>query len=200
MARKWTEKRKTLKKYDTTAASYDAQYMMEQRNKFDVTLNHIELNSKSVVLDVGCGTGLLAERIANYARFIVCVDFSSSMLDKAKNRLKPFKNIAIICADADTLPFHSNIFTNVFAITVLQNMPNPTDTLNEITRVAKTNALMIVSGLKKNFTLSSFKMTLADSNLKQITIDSGENIKDHVAACRKANHSTLKNQDFPRYN
>jgi len=185
MARKWTEKIKTLKKYDTTAASYDAQYMKEQQDKFEVALNPIKLNSKSVVLDAGCGTGLLAERIAKDVKFIVGVDFSRKMLDRAKSRLKQFKNSSIICTDVDFLPFRNSKFTHVFAITLLQNMPNQVDTLNEINRVAEEDASIVISGLKKNFTLISFKKTVAKSNFEQIVVDSRENIKDYVAICRK---------------
>jgi len=170
-----------LKKYDVTASSYDDQYMEEQLDKFEVALSHSKLNLNSVVLDVGCGTGVLAEKIVNDVKFIVGVDFSRKMLDRARSRLKQFNNAAIICADADSLPFKNGKFTHVFAITLLQNMPNPADTLNEIKRIAKAGALIVISGLKKNFTLSSFKMTLTESNLKQIAINSGRNIKDYVA-------------------
>jgi ubiquinone/menaquinone biosynthesis C-methylase UbiE len=185
MAKKWTEKIKTLKRYDTTVASYDSQYTKEQRDKFEAALNHIKLNSKSTVLDAGCGTWLLAERIAKDVKFVVGVDFSRKMLERAKSRLKQFRNTAIICSDVDFLPFRNGEFTHIFAITLLQNMPNKIDTLNEITRVAKAGVPIIISGLKKNFTLSSFKMTLTESNLKQIVINSKENIKDYVAICRK---------------
>jgi len=185
MAKKWIKKKRTLKSYEVTASSYDSQYMKEQQDKFGVALNPIKLSSKSVVLDAGCGTGLLPVIIAEDVKFIVGVDFSRKMLERARSRLKPFQNVSIICADVDLLPFRGGLFTNVFAITLLQNMPNPADTLSEIKRVAKADALIVISGLKKNFTLSSFKKAMAKSNFEQIVVDSRENIRDYVAICRK---------------
>lgn len=57
------------------------------------------LGNKRKILDIGVGTGLLTEemlRLANYD--IVGVDFSSGMLEIAKNRLAN-SNVKLICED-----------------------------------------------------------------------------------------------------
>lgn len=58
------------------------------------------LGSRRKILDIGIGTGLLTEemlRLANYE--IVGVDFSSRMLDIAKNRLANYSHVKLICED-----------------------------------------------------------------------------------------------------
>ena len=185
MTKKWIKKKRTLRNYNVTASSYDDQYMKEQQDKFEAVLDQINLDSKSVVLDAGCGTGLLFEKIAKHVKFIVGVDFSRKMLEKTESRLRQFRNTAIICGDADFLPFRNDAFTHVFAITLLQNMPNKKDVLNEMRRVAKAGAPIVISGLKKSFTLSSFKNTFSGSDLKQIAVNTREDIMDYVAICCK---------------
>jgi len=70
------------------------------------------------------------------------------------------------------------------AITLIQNMPNPTETLNEIKRVAKANASIVVTGLKKIFDRNTLEQLLKGAGLGIIVIE-GENLKCHVAVCTK---------------
>jgi hypothetical protein len=63
-------------------------------------------------------------------------------------------------------------------------MPNPTETLNEIKRVAKANASIVVTGLKKIFDRNTLEQLLKGAGLGIIVIE-GENLKCHVAVCTK---------------
>ena len=63
-------------------------------------------------------------------------------------------------ADADHLPFKEEFFDVVFAFTVLQNMPKPSETLDELKRVAKVGGRVVVTGLKKAFPLNDSWMFL----------------------------------------
>ena len=69
----WTKKRRSMKEYDDLVVGYDAQYEKEQSEKFDVALHSLSLDSSAVVLDAGCGTGLLMERLAKTVRLVVGV-------------------------------------------------------------------------------------------------------------------------------
>ncbi|MCL6579571.1 MAG: hypothetical protein K6T73_09345, partial [Candidatus Bathyarchaeota archaeon] len=80
-----------------------------------------------------------------------------------------------------------NIFNYVFCITLLQNTPNQFKTLNEIKRVAKKDATIVVSGLKKVFTRQTFKRLLKKADL-QIVAFKSENLKCHIAVCTNLDH------------
>ena len=179
----WKEKRSTMRHYDRQAVVYDAQYREEQNAKIEGALDSMEIGSNELVLDLGCGTGFLFQHINKTTKLLVGLDTSSKVLREAKKRIKTISNTGVIRADADNAPFPSHIFTRVFAITLLQNMPNPMKTISEMKRVSKPDAVFVVTGLKKKFTAESFVDLLKRARLKVSTLKSNEQLKGHVAVC-----------------
>jgi ubiquinone/menaquinone biosynthesis C-methylase UbiE len=175
--------------YDITASSYDVQYAEEQKAKIKAALKRIKLGWHGLILDCGCGTGLLFEHVVEKAEMVVGMDLSRKILAEAKRRAKTFGNVSLVLADADCTPFKDEVFSHVFAITLLQNMPNPEKTLTEICRVAEKDAYIVVTGLKKKFSLEDFKSLLLKPSLNLIEIlDGDERLKCYVAICKKPSH------------
>ena len=181
--REWKEKRGTMRHYDHQAVIYDVQYLGEQNAKIEDTLSSTELKPNEIVLDLGCGTGFLFQHIDKTIRFLVGLDISSKALREAKKGTKNLSNIVLIRADADNTPFLDHIFDKVFAITVLQNMPDPMKTITEMKRVGKPQAIFAVTGLKKKFTQESFVALLERAWLKVVTLNTNQRLKGHVAVC-----------------
>ncbi|MBS7606490.1 methyltransferase domain-containing protein [Candidatus Bathyarchaeota archaeon] len=186
-AQHWRLKRKVIQHYDALSKVYNALYGYEQSLKIEEALKFVNINLSDVVLDVGCGTGILFKHIFNSAGLIVGIDISSQTLNVAKKTLRGIglDKISLIRADADFLPFKDRIFDKVFAITLLQNMPNPTLTVNEIMRVAKDDAEIVLTGLKKFFSKESFLKILEESGMSFHLLNTGDNIKCHIAICGK---------------
>jgi ubiquinone/menaquinone biosynthesis C-methylase UbiE len=180
----WNKKRDTMEHYDLTAHIYDTQYAEEQTAKIEAAMKGVSVEKRGLVLDVGCGTGLLFNYVASKAETIVGLDVSRKILLQAKKRAEKFKTVHLILADADNMPLKDDIFSHVFAITLVQNMPNPVKTLNEVKRVAKTDAVIVVTGLRKKFSLEIFEELLRKVSLNIIEIRDG-NLKCHVAVCSK---------------
>jgi len=180
----WKEKLATIKHYDRQATIYDVQYREEQKSKIEDILKNIELSANEQILDLGCGTGFLFQHISQKVGFLVGVDISLNTLQEAKKRIKNRSNIALIRADADNTPFFDSVFDKIFAITVLQNMPNPVKTIKEMKRTGKKEALFAVTGLKKKYTQKSFVNTLEKANLKVFSLNSSQQLKGYVALCR----------------
>jgi len=180
----WKEKRKIMHRYDLTAHIYDMRYAEEQTAKIETVLKSVSIEKGALVLDVGCGTGLLFNYLADKAENIVGVDISRKTLLHAKNRSRKFANTHLVWADADNLPFKNSVFSHVFAVTLIQNMPNSLKTLDEIKRVAKEKAVIVVTGLKGKFSLEVFESLLRKFGLNVIEIKS-ENLKCYVAICFK---------------
>ena len=183
--REWKEKRSNMRHYDRQAAIYNVQYVGEQDTKIEDILNFTELNQKELVLDMGCGTGFLFKHINKQVELLVGIDLSKKALSEANKRAKNMQNVALIQADADNTPFSDHIFDKVFAITVLQNMPDPTKTLSEMKRVSKPQATFAVTGFKKTFTQESFLKVLENAQLTVSILESNEKLKGHVAVCTK---------------
>ena len=178
---KWDQKRKIIRRYDLTAQLYDMQYAEEQEIKYKTALERLSVARNSKVLDVGCGTGLLFSHVAAEAQKVVGVDISGKLMLKAKERARNFRNVYLVQADADHIPFKDNYFSAVFAFTVLQNLPGPLETLKEIKRIAERDAPIVVTGLKKVFSLEAFRGLLQSAGLKVVSLNDDDALKCHIA-------------------
>jgi ubiquinone/menaquinone biosynthesis C-methylase UbiE len=179
----WDKKRDVMQRYDLTAHIYDIRYAEEQRAKIEAAMESINMEKQGLVLDVGCGTGLLFEYVSHKAKAIVGLDISRRILLHAKK----FPNVHLVLADADNMPLKGDIFGSVFALTLIQNTPSPVKTLNEIKRVAKGNVVIVISGLKKKFPVKTFTRLLHDAGLVVITLRN-ESLKSRIAVCTKSIH------------
>lgn len=182
----WKKKRRTMRHYDQSASVYDAQYYEEQEAKMKAALAEFTLKKESLILDIGCGTGLLFPHVAEKAELVVGIDVSGSILKEAKKRVKRQANAAIVRADADYAPFKNDTFDAAFAITLLQNTPRPHQTLTEIKRATKQNATIVATGLKKAFSRKEFIQLLKVSGLQIKALRLDENLKEYVAICTKS--------------
>ena len=176
---KWNKKRKIMQRYDLTARMYDERYAEEQAAKYQAALKQLELHGN--VLDVGCGTGLFFRYIAAEAETMVGVDISRLLLLQARKRAQAFRNVNLVQADADHLPFRDARFNVVSAFTVLQNMPKPLETLREFKRNVEGGGYLVVSGLKKAFSLEAFQVLLQKAGLQVVRIERADALKCYVA-------------------
>lgn len=174
-----------MRHYEVTSETYDEQYMGEQNRKMTAALEALPhaIDKNSLVLDAGCGTGLLFPRVAERAKLIVGIDIAPGLLRKARTRAKA--NVALVRGDAESLPLKENKFNYAFAFTLLQNMPDPKRTLEEVKRATRPDAILAISGLKKHYTETDFRETLENAKLEILTLRTVEELKDFVAVCRK---------------
>lgn len=180
----WDAKRDVMRRYDSTAHIYTKRYAEEQTAKIEAAVKRIRIEKTSLVLDVGCGTGLLFNYTTGDGEATVGLDISGKILLQAKKSAEKMEDLHLILADADYIPMKDKIFSHVFAITLLQNMPDPSRTLREIKRVAKENSFLIVTGLKKKFPPETFENLLKANGLKIAALTS-KGLKCHVAICTK---------------
>jgi ubiquinone/menaquinone biosynthesis C-methylase UbiE len=169
-----------MRRYDLTAEMYDERYIGEQKAKYDSAMANIKVD-QATVLDVGCGSGLFFSQVARKAKIIVGVDISRKLLLQAREKGQFFRNVLVLQADADQLPFADASFDAVFAFTVLQNLPKPSRTLGEFKRVAKHDGRVVVTGLKKAFPLGKFMDLLEAAGFKLISFVDEEELKCYVA-------------------
>lgn len=179
----WTKKRRVSKRYDATVAIYETRYEQEQKAKYEAILSRLTAENLGDALDVGCGTGMLSDRIAAHVENLVGLDISGQMLKQAKKRAKRFQNVHLVLGDADHLPLRDGTMDHVFAVTLVQNMPDPRATLAEMKRVAKNHATLVVTGLKRVFSEDEFFKLLCDSDFSVEPCED-ESLACFVALCR----------------
>lgn len=187
----WKKKHRTMLHYDKSAKVYDSQYSDEQEAKIEAALDSLQLRKSDVVLDTGCGTGLLFPHVAKMVKLVVGIDLSLVIVKEAKKQAKDLPNVNLLRADADRTPFQNQTFDTVFAITLLQNAPNPLHTLEEIKRISKNQAVVVATGLKKQFTQRSFTDLIHQAKLNIKMLKTNEKLKGYVAICTKSKHSSI---------
>jgi SAM-dependent methyltransferase len=94
--------------------------------------------SKPVILDVGCGTGLLLRHMSQDA---IGLDINPWNAKKAKEHT----GRQIIRADAELLPVRPSALDLVVCTETLEHLPNPARALQEICRALKRNGKIIGS-------------------------------------------------------
>lgn len=102
--------------------------------------------TRGKVLDLGCGPGILLSRMTSTGLEPFGVDCSPAMIAQAKKRTAG-TNAEVMVGKADELPFEKETFDAVLALGVLEYIPDVMKSLAEIARVAKQNAVVVVSML-----------------------------------------------------
>lgn len=127
--------------YDEFSASYEK----ERHHGYHVMLDELEtslvhryLAPHMRVLEVGCGTGLILQRLAPHAAQVVGMDLSRGMLGKAHARA-----FHVVQANANELPFADQTFDVVCSFKVLAHVEAIQQTLQGCARVLKPGGRLI---------------------------------------------------------
>ena len=167
-------KRKIRDRYDDLGGRvYDMRYSEEQRLKYDSMQAYVVIKADDIVLDSGCGTGLLFEYVTAQ---MVGLDVSVKLLSKARNRVKD--KVHLVNGDSENLPFRTSVFHSIMSFTVLQNASNPECMLQEMDAARRRDGVIVVSILKKALSKQEFIELFIKSNLKIKKVVDNENIND----------------------
>lgn len=174
-----TSKREIKDSYDNLGGRlYDLRYGAEQRGKYEAILAEVEVSERDIVLDNGCGTGLLLEYLSATA---VGLDISSSLLSKALTRIRDTYDKHLIQGDAENLPMRDHVFGRVFAITLIQNTPNKARALEEISRVGHKDTRVVVTALKTSFSEETFRHVIESAGFMIMNFINDEKLSDIIA-------------------
>lgn len=137
--------------YVWTAEIYDDLYKEEQFTKYEY-LKDILTSPKSkdslIILDIGCGTGLLHEYLlthrVNFGKY-VCLDPSEHMLRFAEEKSRGDYRTITVLGYGENLPIRDGVAGLALMITVWDNLTDKLKALLEIKRVLEATGLSIVS-------------------------------------------------------
>jgi SAM-dependent methyltransferase len=97
------------------------------------------LGNGLMVLDAGCGFGVISEHIWKMGNYVTCADLPTITSIAHKRRV-----LLVVAADVEQLAFASNSFDVVLATEVLEHLWNPHGFLEEAYRVLRANGHLII--------------------------------------------------------
>lgn len=117
----------------------------------DAVLRALASGPHGRVLDIGCGTGRLAERllVAPGVRAVVGCDFSAGMLAHAAERLgaarAPTPTATLVRGDATRLPFAAGTFDAAVSTEAFHWFPDQDAALRELHRVLRPGGRLLLA-------------------------------------------------------
>lgn len=132
-------------RYSDHVRQYDALGLDLQDRSARIQLEEISLQGMRV-LDVGCGTGALAQvALGKGAGAVVCGDISGFMLSQARAKARAKEVDWTFCQlDAERLPYAEGSFDAVISGMTFGTLPNQELTVNEMVRVTRPGGLICI--------------------------------------------------------
>jgi SAM-dependent methyltransferase len=141
---------------------------LEGPNPEDEIFEAVAELSPRRVLDIGCGTGETAERIAKeLGTVVIAADQSNRMVDLARER-----GLEAVVADIQAMPFEDGEFDCVVAGWVLYHVPDRKTAISELARVLRPGGRLVAA-------------TMAEDNFAEVWELLGEEWGRHISFDRE---------------
>ncbi len=102
------------------------------------------IDSESIVGDLGCGTGVIAQSIAPWVEHVIAVDSSTAMLHTAKKRLKDAPNVELRRGELTQIPIEDGVLSIAILILVLPYLSAPQVAFSEAYRVCRPGGRLVI--------------------------------------------------------
>jgi ubiquinone/menaquinone biosynthesis C-methylase UbiE len=116
-------------------------------NRFPTAAMLALLPETSVIADLGCGTGQLAEEMAPYVARVIGVDNSTAMLKTARKRTAELPNVDLRTGELRSLPILDGECDAAMLLLALTYVADPAVVLKEAARILKPGGRVVVVDL-----------------------------------------------------
>ncbi|MCD2451759.1 malonyl-ACP O-methyltransferase BioC [Methylicorpusculum oleiharenae] len=153
------DKQKIKTSFGNASLSYDSAARLQQQVGLHLVNQYAGNGLSGLILDVGCGTGFLTERLLQFSALetIIALDIAQPMLHQARLRLVDHSRVAYVCADAESLPFVDQQFDSIVSNLALQWCNLNSETFFSFKKLVKPGGQLIFSTFGPQ-TLSELKL------------------------------------------
>lgn len=137
----------TPKPWDIVASGYTNTTMKMLSQYAEEAICSLGSKVEGRVLDMVCGPGTVALKLASRADLIHAIDFSESMIEAIKQKINDvnLKNVYAQHGDGQALPYDSNSFDAAFSMFGLIFFPDRKKGFSELYRTLKPSGMVAVS-------------------------------------------------------
>jgi len=175
---------KIAPRWDNMRSTYFSERVRDQ------ALSQAKVQRGKLAVDVGVGTGFIAEGLIGHGVEVLAIDESLPMLQVL--RRKPFCAAGLHCCigSAQRLPVHTGAVDYVFANMCLHHVVHPAAGIGEMARILKNGGTLIITDLDEHafaflteertdrwmgFRRGDMRTWFAEAGLKDIVVgDTGE--------------------------
>ena len=107
-------------------------------------LDQMELDGSKTVLEIGVGTGRLAEKTARCCRHLTGIDLSPMTIARARENLQDFLNISLICDDFKQHQFDET-FDVIYSSLTMMHFEDKKHVISKMNSLLNHNGLLCLS-------------------------------------------------------
>jgi ubiquinone/menaquinone biosynthesis C-methylase UbiE len=116
----------------------------------DAALERAALHPQSIAVDLGAGTGFIAEGLAPRVARLHLVDSSPEMLAVARRNLAGYTNVEYHLADGAHIPLPDASVDAVLANMYLHHAPDPAAAIREMARLLRPGGRLVITDLDEH--------------------------------------------------
>jgi ubiquinone/menaquinone biosynthesis C-methylase UbiE len=181
-------KQETKNYFNSIASEWDAREVNEKR--LQKALSLFPIKPDSIILDIGCGTGVLLPYIKPLTGThgaIYCMDIAHQMLVQAKRKHRN-NNIQFITGDGEELPVRDSFFNSIICLASFAHLKNKETAANEFFRTLQPQGDLSIIHL------------MGSKELNEVHKNAGAPVKHDHLPPHEALHDMLSSAGFHSVN
>ena len=125
---------------------YDPKPLRDYMDKWDGLgfIKEMQLSTDKKVLEIGIGTGRIANKVAPLCETLIGIDISPKTIEKARENLIRYNNIILCCADFMKYDFDC-MFDVIYSSLTFMHIKEKQMAISKISKLMKYNARLILS-------------------------------------------------------
>lgn len=146
--------KEVIKEYSRRAGSYDLTCSRFLSTSRRVAIDFLVPFKNEKILDAGCGTGSLMLSVARELGEegqLIGIDISQHMLQVAQEKLSGYKNIFLVRANLEHIPYPANYFNALVSVNVMHYWQSLLKVLKEFYRVLKPGGKLLLVGFCSDY-------------------------------------------------